>query len=300
MSIGCVFCNVTKLTIDLENGLPELFAKECPSDLFPLVKSTQSLSITYYTSVSIQSSSILSSLDSIPWNSYDYLRTITIGCGCCSYMTSFVIENRPMLNTIQIQEKSFNNKCSSGGVFKLSHLPLLKSLSIGSSSFTHFNQFSISDLPSLVTLRIGSDCFSAQKLSSARCSLVSLPLLTECVFEQSCFFSFDHPVLQQLPRLQLLVFGPLTFHSSVTPTLSLDPLPSLQRIQFDSSSFASTPNLSLQKQSSLEEVVMGRESFCQYGDMGCCRISSCSHLRRITIHSSSFAKGHELSLSSSS
>ena len=297
MNIGCVFCNVKELTLDTDNGLPELFAEECPSDVYPLTQITQSLSIRCYTSVSIESSSSLSYLESIPWNTYKYLRMITIGPGCCSYMTSFVIENLPSLQTIDIGNGSFNGACPRGGSFTLSHLPQLKSLSIGSHCFTHFTRVTIHDLEVCLSLHIGSDCFSSQDLVSGQCRISSLPLLTECVFEEYCFFAFDHPILQQLPVLEQLIFKSFTFHRSTTPTLLFYHLPSLKKIEFGPSSFASTSNLSLQDYKVLEEVILRENSFCQTGSLGCCSIKSCPRLKSITIRSGSFMNGHELNLS---
>ena len=229
---------------------------------------------------------------------YEYLRTITIGPGSCSYMTSFIIENKPFLHTIEISNDSFKGKCPSGGLFKLNHLPQLKTLSIGSHCFTHFTLFTIHDLPVCLTLHIGSNCFSDQELSLAQCSISSVPLLTECIFEEFCFFSFDHPVLQQLPMLELLIFKSFTFHLSATPTLLFYQLPSLKKIDFGPCSFALTPNLSLQNQKMLEEVILRQNTFCQTGSLGCCTISSCPQLKSITIHSSSFMNGDKLNLSS--
>ena len=36
MNVGYVFCDIKELTLDTDNGLPELFVKHCPSVSYPL------------------------------------------------------------------------------------------------------------------------------------------------------------------------------------------------------------------------------------------------------------------------
>ena len=97
---------------------------------------------------------------------FKLLRSVVIGNSCFKYVVVFSIEGLNWLESVSIGDRSFTESCSSGSSFEGSHFhivncPRLKSLSIGSCSFSRYNGFELAQLPQLQTISIGGNgvCF---------------------------------------------------------------------------------------------------------------------------------------------
>ena len=99
-------------------------------------------------------------------SSFKLLRSVVIGDNCFKYTLLFSIEGLNWLEYVSIGYRSFSESCGSGSSFEGSHFhivncPRLKSLSIGSCSFSRYNGFELAQLPQLQTISIGGNgvCF---------------------------------------------------------------------------------------------------------------------------------------------
>ena len=84
---------------------------------------------------------------------YRVLKTIVVGDGCCTAVTSFVLRGLPCLESVTIGENSFTS--SYGRLFSITNCYALDTITIKRNSFEYFTEFILEELSKLTNLRIG-------------------------------------------------------------------------------------------------------------------------------------------------
>ena len=94
-------------------------------------------------------------------NSFNQLKSITIGSCCFQNVREFVIDGLGSLESVKIGEKCFRISYDerNDGVCRITKCPNLRQLEIGDESFWDFKSFEISNLNSIQSIDLGGECF---------------------------------------------------------------------------------------------------------------------------------------------
>ena len=123
---------------------------------------------TKWSDVSLQvsdltiSSNCCNDLNALDLNRFEWLRSIEIGDDCFGSVQTFKIDGLNRLKTIKIGSNSFTQKKSGDGddsskSFHILNCESLKSIQIGRYSFSDFaGEFELRNLPQLQSIQIGS------------------------------------------------------------------------------------------------------------------------------------------------
>lgn len=120
----------------------------------------------------------------LDFSRFKELETLKIGGNCFNYPSIVSIVDLTHLKHIEIGEYSFQDN-SSEAELEVSGCSSLVSLAIGSHSFSHFKVFKVSDLPSLETLEMGSDCFREADFKMKNMETVKTVRLGDTSFQRS-------------------------------------------------------------------------------------------------------------------
>lgn len=120
----------------------------------------------------------------LDFSRFKELETLKIGGNCFNYPSIVSIVDLTHLKHIEIGEYSFQDN-SSEAELVVSGCSSLVSLAIGSHSFSHFKVFKVSDLPSLETLEMGSDCFREADFKMKNMETVKTVRLGDTSFQRS-------------------------------------------------------------------------------------------------------------------
>lgn len=142
-------------------------------------------------------------------------------------MPSSLLETPQTVTEVTIGNSQFNDKCIT--TFKLSNLPLLKTIIIGNACFRNTRLVSLNYLPSLENLTIGEKCFALSDAyedlrkmnrTDGLCEVTNCSNLTLIQFGNSSFVDFHTMTLHDLPSLQLLKVGVYGFYNAPLFSLS--------------------------------------------------------------------------------
>ena len=105
-------------------------------------------------------------------NSFNQLKSITIGSSCFQNIREFVIDGLESLKSVKIGEKCFRTTAledmseedipsyiPTNGICRIVNCPNLRQLEIGWNSFQDFKSFEISNLNSIQSIKFGQCCF---------------------------------------------------------------------------------------------------------------------------------------------
>ena len=117
-------------------------------------------------------------------NRLNNLTDIIIGKDCCKSIHEFVIDALPRLESVRIDNESFNpdhedSDCDEysyydvededivqeGGICRITNCPNLRQLEIDDQSFRYFTSFHLSSVNSLQSIEFGRYCFENADLS---------------------------------------------------------------------------------------------------------------------------------------
>ena len=90
-------------------------------------------------------------------NSFQQLKSITIGDHCFQHVSEFVIDGLERLESVKIGNVCFRNYDDS--IFRITNCPNLWQLEIGDDSFQYFKSFELSNVNSLQSINFGDLCF---------------------------------------------------------------------------------------------------------------------------------------------
>ena len=93
-------------------------------------------------------------------NSFNQLKSITIGSSCFKHVREFVLDGLESLESVKIGENCFriSDKERNDGVCRITNCPNLRQLEIGDRSFEDFKSFELSNLNSIQSIKFGY-CF---------------------------------------------------------------------------------------------------------------------------------------------
>ena len=96
-----------------------------------------------------------------PINSFNQLKSISIGNDCFQHVREFVIDGLESLESVKIGEKCFriDEEERDDGVCRITNCPNLCQLEIGDRSFEDFKSFELSDVNSIQSIKFGCHCF---------------------------------------------------------------------------------------------------------------------------------------------
>ena len=96
-----------------------------------------------------------------PNNSFNQLKSITIGNECFQNVREFVIDGLKSLKSVKIGEKCFriSEQKRDDGLCRITNCPNLRRLEIGHESFVDFKSFELSNVNSLQSIKFGVRCF---------------------------------------------------------------------------------------------------------------------------------------------
>ena len=105
-------------------------------------------------------------------NSFNQLKSITIGSSCFKHVLEFVIDGLESLESVKIGEKCFRTTAledmsnedipsyiPTNGICRITNCPNLRQLEIGDNSFADFKSFELSNLNSIQSIKFGDSCF---------------------------------------------------------------------------------------------------------------------------------------------
>ena len=94
-------------------------------------------------------------------NSFNQLKSITIGCSRFKNVREFVLDGLESLKSVKIGEKCFriSDEERDDGICRITNCPNLFQLEIGDASFADFKSFEISNLNSIQSINFGHSCF---------------------------------------------------------------------------------------------------------------------------------------------
>ena len=94
-------------------------------------------------------------------NSFNQLKSITIGSSCFQNIREFVIDGLESLEIVKISGNCFriSDEERDDGVCQITNCPNLHQLEIGYGSFEDFKSFEISNINSLQSIKFGECCF---------------------------------------------------------------------------------------------------------------------------------------------
>ena len=106
-------------------------------------------------------------------NSFNQLKSITIGSSCFKNVREFVLDGLESLESVKIggdcfratafeemSKEDFLSFIPTNGVCRITNCPNLRQLEIGWSSFQDFKSFELSNLNSLQSINFGNLCFN--------------------------------------------------------------------------------------------------------------------------------------------
>lgn len=141
----------------------------------------------------------------------------------------------------------------------LRKLPLLKSINVGDDSLNRTRVFALFKLKSLETVRIGIRSFylSDQERSDGLFHIADCPKLTLIQIDNIAFADYQEMKLENLPSLESIYFGILTFLYAPTFTLTgfaflrvqLLDLPRLRDVLLCTSSFSYVQTITMESMS---------------------------------------------------
>ena len=102
-----------------------------------------------------------------PNNSFNQLKSISIGNHCFQNVREFVIDGLESLESVKIGGGCFRigDEERDDGICRITNCPNLRQLEIGSRSFEDFKSFELSNVNSLQSINFGIDCFFYTDLS---------------------------------------------------------------------------------------------------------------------------------------
>ena len=94
-------------------------------------------------------------------NSFNQLKSITIGCPYFKHVREFVVDGLASLESVKIGEHCFRISYEerNDGICGITNCPNLRQLEIGDYSFQDFKSFELSNLNSIQSIKFGYDCF---------------------------------------------------------------------------------------------------------------------------------------------
>ena len=107
------------------------------------------------------------------------LKRIVVGKHCFHRIQLFELNGLSQLESIVIGQYSFEYSCSlltgkRDGRYRILNCPKLKSIQIGSESFSNYYSFELKNLPSLQSIQMGYDCFTSSPCFSLTGWIVQL------------------------------------------------------------------------------------------------------------------------------
>ena len=94
-------------------------------------------------------------------NSFNQLKSITIGNECFKNVREFVLDGLESLESVKIGEYCFriSDDERDDGICRITNCPNLRQLEIGDESFQDFQSFELSNLNSIQSINFGHSCF---------------------------------------------------------------------------------------------------------------------------------------------
>ena len=95
-----------------------------------------------------------------PNNSFNQLKSISIGNHCFQHVREFVIDGLESLESVKIGEWCFtiDRGKRDDGLCRITNCPNLRQLEIGCGSFRDFKSFELSNVNSLQSIKFGKYC----------------------------------------------------------------------------------------------------------------------------------------------
>ena len=96
-----------------------------------------------------------------PINSFNQLKSISIGNDCFQHVREFVIDGLESLESVKIGKECFriSFKRRDDGICRITNCPNLRQLEIGDRSFHDFKSFELSNINSLQSINFSEWCF---------------------------------------------------------------------------------------------------------------------------------------------
>ena len=92
-----------------------------------------------------------------PNNSFNQLKSISMGNHCFQHVREFVIDGLESLESVKIGEKCF--EIDDDSLCRITNCPNLRQLEIGNWSFDDFKSFKLSNVNSLQSIKFSAYCF---------------------------------------------------------------------------------------------------------------------------------------------
>ena len=94
-------------------------------------------------------------------NSFNQLKSITIGYNCFMNVREFVLDGLESLESVKIGRDCFRISYEerNDGICRITNCPNLRQLEIGDYSFDHFQSFELSNVNSIQSIKFGDSCF---------------------------------------------------------------------------------------------------------------------------------------------
>ena len=176
----------------------------------------------------------------VVFDDFTSMEYIKIDSHCCRYVSEFIIQNMPVLDTIEIEKKCFRTDEieSTSGLFYIGNCPQLRQLTVRNNSFCFFKSFKLSNLNSLQTIDIGEGCFqnvrefvldgfpslksvmidkrcftiSNKRREDGICCITNCPSLLHVGIGSGVFQDFTQFTMTNVPLLQSIDFGTNCFY----------------------------------------------------------------------------------------
>ena len=96
-----------------------------------------------------------------PNNSFNQLKSISIGYRCFKHVREFMIDGLPSLESVKIGKECFriDEEERDDGICRITNCPNLRQLEIGDGSFGDFKSFELSNVNSIKSINFGDSCF---------------------------------------------------------------------------------------------------------------------------------------------
>ena len=94
-------------------------------------------------------------------NSFNQLKSISIGDHCFQHVREFVIDGLESLESMKIGTSCFgvDEEERDDGICRITNCPNLRQLELGNRSFEDFKSFELSNLNSIQSIKFGECCF---------------------------------------------------------------------------------------------------------------------------------------------
>ena len=166
-----------------------------------------------------------------PINSFNQLKSISIGDHCFQHVREFVLDGLESLESVKIGEKCF--EIDDDGLCRITNCPNLRQLETGNWSFEDFKSFELSNVNSLQSIKFGDCCFQnvrefvidgLESLESMKigtscfgvdeeerddgiCRITNCPNLRQLEIGWCSFKDFKSFELSNLNSIQSIIFG---------------------------------------------------------------------------------------------